>query len=528
MTDQTREQPDGPRIVAFPSDAAVVEEFDLRRNGRPGETFILMFGEPALASLFRADPRVVASVAWLPEVARQVTALLPPRPRTTVAPPPIVIGDGRVACALVAALVEGSAEPGQPLEVHCLGGDPAWAHEAGISVEPQGQLSWSELAMRPLPVARRVRELVEAWQVPARKRGDPAGPAVLIALDDAAAAVSIAVTVESSVPKARVGVLLEGAGRWPAVPGVTVFDLVAMRRALVDAVGEPVTVLAEQLLAEVAWVSAPGSAVTRPVASVFAEAGYADNQEPLPWAEQPAELRDQVSVVAAALPRIMAAGSLEFADRVLGHEPVVLTPGELARMAAKILRVLGVAEDSGTRQTAVELAYLLPGIAGRAGQPVQRPAEYAPLLTFADIERLAPLVHLAYQNVSVATNNATGSPLAGALWHQLTEFDRAGNRAVLAGAAVCHAVLGLDWRALGDESAELVLDDDRIERLAELEHRRWATYQRRNGAGDHKWMKPWNGPEDEAVTEEAKMYDRLIVRNVIGFLRGANIEVVEV
>lgn len=168
---------------------------------------------------------------------------------------------------------------------------------------------------------------------------------------------------------------------------------------------------------------------------------------------------------------------------------------------------------------AVELAYALPGIASRAGEPLQRPSGYEPLLTFDDVERLAPLVHLAYQDISVETSNATDSPLAGALWDQLTEFERAGNRAVLTGTAVAHGLLGLRWRS-SDRPTTYVLDADEIERLAELEHRRWAIHQRRNGAPSHRWMEPWSD-----LTEGVKDYDRHIMRQAIGLLAAAGIEV---
>ncbi|WP_432558801.1 hypothetical protein [Granulicoccus sp. GXG6511] len=516
--------PDPMHVIASGDDATVVNDFEAWRSQHPDEPVILVFGEPELAAIFRDTPQVAASVAWLPAVARRVAAELPPRPRSTVAPSPIVIGDGRIARHLVAAMVEGWADPGQPLEVHCVGTDPAWAQEAEIVVGPQGRLTWSQLPLRPVPVVRRIRELVRAWQAPARRKGDPVGPTVLIALEAADVAMSLGVAIGADVPDARVGVLLEHAAPWPPVPGTDVFDLGSLRRAVARGSGDPVL---EELFAEVAWVSAPSSLVTRPEVPIFAEAAYADGGAPLPFEEQPAPLQDQLSAVAAALPEILAAGALTYADRALRAEPVVLTPNELLAMAREILRALRVEDDQGARQTAIELAYLLPGIVARAGRPLQRPEDYRALLTFGDVERLAPLVHLAYQDVSAETDNATGSPLAGALWDQLTEFERAGNRAVLVGAAVCHAVLGLTWQPAAAEAGQLVLDVERNERLAELEHRRWAIHQRRNGAEDHQWMKPWNGPEGEAVTEGAKEYDRHIVRQILRFVQDVGIEVVQ-
>ena len=67
---------------------------------------------------------------------------------------------------------------------------------------------------------------------------------------------------------------------------------------------------------------------------------------------------------------------------------------------------------------------------------------------------------------------------------------------------------------------DLALTVDQVERLAELEHRRWAIHQRRNGAGDHDWMKPWAD-----VKDSVKQYDRHIARALPAILADANIEV---
>lgn len=492
-----------------------------RREGVGGKV-IAVFAEPELAAVY-ADELGVTAVAWLPLLGQLVAAAMPPRPRAAVAPSPVVVGDGRVARCLVEALVEGWADPGQPLEVHCVGAEPGWAQEASSIVEPQGQLTWSELPTRAVPVVRRILELVAAWSPPARKNGDPTGPTVLVALESATESMSLANSVATAVQGARVGVVVPDATVWPAVDGVAVFDIAQARRAALDLHAAGSTRLSDQLLAEVAWLGAPDSMVTRPKTPIFAEAVYGSDFAPLPFTSQGRLLREQLRAVSAALPEIIRAGCLEPADRARRTEPVILTPAELQSMALEILRALG-AEGAGVKDTAIELAYLLPAIASRAGLPLQRPTDYVPLLTYDDVERLAPLVHFAYQDVSAVTGNATASPLAGALWDQLTEFERAGNRAVLVGAAVAHAVLGLDWRSARD-STGLRMTDDQIERLAELEHRRWAVHQRRNGAGSHEWMKPWFGPKETRVSEGAKEYDRHIVRQTILILAGADVEV---
>lgn len=515
----------GAHIIALDDDLLTAEALVSWRGAHPHEPVVVVFGEPETAALYREAAEVTA-LAWLPVFARRVASAMPPSARASVSPPPIVIGDGRVARYLTAALVESWAEPGQPLDVHCVGADPGWAQEADAVVQPRGRLTWSEIPLRPVPVVRRVAELAADWEPPVRKRADPAGPTVVVALEEADGALSIAAAVAASVPQARVGVVVPHADQWPSVTGVTVFETSQAWRAAVEAHRTPSALLVEQLLAEVAWLAAPDSETTRPEVPIFAPAASTASGEPRPLADQSPTLRSQLDAVAAALPAIVEAGALELAGPADRVDAIILTPGELLGMAEEILRALQIPDEPGARHTAVELAHLMPGIASRAGRPLRRPAGYAPALTFEDVERLAPLVHLVYQDVSAETGNATDSPLAGVLWEQLTEFERAGNRAVLAGAAVGHALLGLDWRA-STRPKSLTLGDAEVERLAELEHRRWAIHQRRNGATAHEWMKPWEGPEGQCVTEGAKEYDRRIVRQVIGFLSNAGVEVFE-
>ncbi len=519
----TTAAPHDVHVIAPGDDHRVVEMLARWRTAHPDEPVVAVFAEPALASVYAGEAPITA-LAWLPDFGRRVATAMPPSPRATVAPPAVVVGDGRIARYLVTALIEGWADPGQPLGVHCLGEDAGWAQEAEVAAQPRGRLTWSQTPTRPIPVVRRIMELVDAWEPPARKRGDPTGPTVLVALDDPISTMSIAAAVAASVPDARVGAVVPDAAPWPPVAGVSVFATADGRVAVVDARHTPLATLAEQLLADLAWVSAPDALATRADAPIVTDASYDTTGDPLALHDQPALLRAQLTAIAAALPEIAAAGSLERVDPTLRIEPVILTPSELRGMASEVLAALGVADDPRTRQAAVELAHLLPGIASRAGQPLGRPSGHVPLLTFDDIERLAPLVHLAYTDISAETGNATASPLAGALWDQLTEFERAGNRAVLVGVAVGHALLGLDWRSSSQPTA-YAFDVEEFERLAELEHRRWAIHQRRNGAPAHRWMEPWAVPGGPGLADDVKEYDRHIMRQVIGILAAAGVEV---
>lgn len=497
-----------PRVVIGPTDLETARAVADARRDEPDRAVVAVFREPEMALLYR-DVEGVRAVAWVTVLAREVAQACPPSPLGHAAPPPIVVGDGPVATHIVTALADGWSEPGQPFQVHCLGPDAAWAQEADEAGGAHVELLWSAVPSRPVPVAHRVRALVDGWTAPDTRHATEAGPAVIVALGEADVAVSVAAAVAARVPTARVAVVVPDAEVWPPIPGVAVFSTIAARLAAVDARTDAEALLTERLLEDCAWVGAPEPAVTRPIAPIFA----------------PVERRDllavQVEALVAARAELLGAGNLEIGEDA---EPVILTPDELTSMAGVILRSLGVPETAGTRQTALELAARLPAIFSRSGLRCRRPEGYVPLLTAENVERLAPLVHLAYQDISAQTDNATGSPIAYEMWDGLTEFYRASNRAVLPGAAVGHAAVGLGWRA-AEDPAILAMTDAEVARLAELEHRRWAIHQRRNGANDHKWMKPWDGPDDERVSDGAKQYDHHIARQVILLLADAGVEV---
>ena len=497
-----------PLVVVGATDLETAQALADTRRDRPDLPVVAVFAEPEIAAVFR-DLEGVRAVAWLPVLAGQVTQACPPSPLGCVSPPPIVVGDGPLATHIVTALADGWSEPGQPFTVHCLGAQAAWAQEADEASGPHVRLLWSELPPRPMPVVHRIRALLAEWAAPPKKHATPAGPAVIVALGEPVEAVGIAAAVAARVSMARVAVVVPDAEVWPPLPGVEVFSTAAARAAAVHTRTDAESLLKERLLEDCAWVAAPEPAVTRPVEPVFAPV------------DEPMRLMRQIEALVAAQPELLQAGHLVIGEET---EPVILTPAELTAMTAVILRAVGAPATDGTLLTALELAARLPALLGRAGMRCRRPEGYAPLLTHEHVELLAPLVHLAYQDISAQTGNATGSALAYEMWDSVTEFYRASNRAVLPGAAVSHAAVGLDWRASEDPTV-LALTDAEQARLAELEHRRWAIHQRRNGANDHAWMRPWDGPDGVRVTDGAKEYDLHIARQVIRFLADAGVEV---
>lgn len=513
------QQASGQQVIQRPSDFDTIEALAQARAASASLPLTALFMDDSVAELFRDDPNTKA-VAWGPVLAHMISTAFPPSPRQRVAPSPIVVGDGAWARLVVKAYVTDWADPGQPLTVHCLGTSADWVHDARDETAPRGDLTWSFVPLRPGSVAKRVAELVSAWPAPRQKHATVAGPAVVVALSDESLGAAIAAEVARQTPAARVAVVVSDLTIWPAVAGVRFISTTDAQRLALDDHDAPDDRLARLLLDDIEWLSAPDAEVTRPVVALFAKVLRDATGTARPLAEQPTDLQKQLSAVAGAVETIVAAGNARLSTLPsLSDAPVIFTPGELGGMASEILRVLGVKESPGARLTALELAFRLPAMVARTGRVVARPAGHRQLLTFETVELLAPLVHLAYQNVGSQTGNATGSPLAFEMWEQVTEFYRAGNRAAVVGCAVAHAAEGFDWRG-STSPRELALTVDQVERLAELEHRRWAIHQRRNGAGDHDWMKPWAD-----VKDSVKQYDRHIARALPAILADASIEV---
>lgn len=515
-------QPADPVVLTGLTDLDVARSLAEVRRERPDSPVIAVFAEQETADVYRADESITA-VAWAPTLAREIAAAAPPSPLGTVSPPPVVVGDGMVARHVVAAYVEGWSDPGQPLEVYCLGANPAWVQEADEVTRPRGQLLWTQVVPRPVPVVRRVREHIAAWPEPKEKNASLGAVAVVVALEAPDATLSVAAAIASQVPGARVAAVVLGEPIWPAVAGVQVFSVLEAQAGAARGSRSATERVVDLLLADIAWVADPAAKATAPEEPAFAPLGRGDDGQALPWKEQPQQVRDQVQTLVDALAGIFAEGSIALDRSGVVEQPIVSTPGELRAMAGRILDLLGVEATPRSLLTALELAFRLPAIAGRAGWTCRRPEKYRPLLSFDQVETLAPLVHLAYQEVSVQTDYASKSPVAHQLWEELTEFLRASNRAALVGSAVGHAALGLDW-SVEEGATPRTWTAEQVERLAELEHRRWAINQRRNGANDHAWMLPWNGQtEDDHVSDDVKKYDYHIVREVPRILATMNL-----
>ncbi len=488
----------------------------IRALGRQHPDAVAVVRGADIPPLFDGEPgvRIVSSDA---ELAREIVRRFPARPEDAAAPPAVVVGDGDLARIVATQLVVRASVPGEPLTLHCVGGDETWAVSAMTEAGSRGRVLWSEVPMRPADVARRVREIVAAEkELPAATAST--GPTVIVALEPPALALGIARAVAGSVDGSRVAVAVEEEGLWPALDGVTQ----VARDAVVSAVVAHTQAdeLVEALFVDVSWLMSPDALVTAPPLDLFGLVRSGAG-EALPLGEQSAEAVSRLRLIADNLGVVLATGGVEAVPP--GYElarPPVLSPSDLRAMSGVLIRLMGVDETPESTLTTLELALRLPTIAARAGLVVTRLVGSDDVLTFEQVESLAPLVHDAYEQISRLTGNATGSPWAGAAWQELSEFLRSSNRAVLVGSAVTYAVMGLDWEQT-DEPSPREFDDDTLTRLAELEHRRWAIHQRAAGRQSHKWSKPW-----AQLDEGTKSYDEHIMRTLPAILGAAGIEVV--
>ena len=488
-------------------------------QNHPGTPVIAVFEDDAVADLWLGVDEVGA-VAWAPALVRTVLAAFPPHPREYVSPPPVIVGESRLADRLADDIVTTWSDPTHAVTPHRI-------QAASSATQAEGPLGWSDL--RPAAVVEQILGIVDQWQAPPERRGTLTGPTVYVAGGPESAAVATGHAVATEVQGSRVVVLLSGDTPWPAPGNVEVVTVAQTRASLAEVAGprdlpphphHQVTHLARLLFEDAAWLAAPDAEATAPAASLLPTGPYADGSSQS-WATQPESVTTPWLRIATETPALLEAAGFSVAPKSRRlPQPLILDPDKLAILATGVLRHLKIERTPDTWQTALEFASQLPLLAARSGYAIGRPPEDQPLLTTDLVERLAPQVHLAYQGISKETDNASGSPLALALWEELTPFQKASNRATIVGCAVAHAVVGLRWKRT-EQANPLRLEDypDLLKQLGELEHRRWAINERRHGRPDHEWAKPWD------QLGEVQRYDIEIMRMMPYILADANIEV---
>lgn len=481
-----------------------------------GAQVVAFFPEEAAARLYKKDG--IQAVGTHRLVAQNTVREFPPVLRGEVAAPPIIIGDGPVARELALAVVNGWGYPGDPLVVNCLGPDHGWALEATMEAGSRADMQWGDTPLSPTVMVSRVKELIGAWTPPPSTHAQVTGPTVFVALTDPVRGLVIAQAVAAAVPDARVVAVVEGDdGVQPE--GVDVVSVLATLAAFVAGEDTGHRGFQVSLLEDLAWEGLETSPATAPPVPLFTRPVF-ESDSVVSLNRQPDGLQEELVEFESALPAILAAGSLEISTtEAWASEPLILTPGELSAMADQILQVQGLTEEPEARLAALELAFRLPRIAARAGMVLRRPHGHRPVLTQNDVEKLAPLVHHIYVGAARETNNATGSPFAYSTWNSLREFEKSSNRAAIVGSAIAWASEGLDWTR--SEQVRVVdVNGTQEDRLAELEHRRWAHHQRSNGREAHNWNKPWG-----QLGDDGQSYDRRIVKGMPGLLASVGVEV---
>lgn len=400
----------------------------------------------------------------------------PPRVVGAITPPPIVIGEGNLAVETVKAICLGWGYPGDPVEIDCVSPDPGWIQVADAAVGSWALLTFTRAPwLEPTVVVRQISAIDRLWQQPPSRYGTLAGRTVYIAVEDEALAQRLAEALSRSFPSFRVSQIVSSSENTVA------------------------STLSAVIAAETDWeVSDPGT-----------------NNELLSALRDPHKL----SLLENCISDVLAAGNVFLGNGPLfAEDPLLLTPEELKAISQQVLDVLGIAGSPATELTGLEFAFRLPQLAARAGLQPHRASSYIPLLDTSTLDRLAPLVHHSYQEIALAHNNATGSPLSGTAWAALSPFEKSANRQVIAGSAIAFAALGFGWRtASSPRSLDLSAVADQ---LGELEHRRWARHQRANGRDAHVWMQPWND-----IPADVKRYDIELMTTIPEILKHAGIEV---
>lgn len=445
----------------------------------------------------------------------------PPFLEAAMVPPPLVIGDGETAAELARRVVVGWQQPGERVTVFCLGRDAAWSDAARASLDDRADLRFVAVPAQASRVAEAVRQIVADWPGPARpERFTVAGPSVYVAYADVALTVPITSAVAEAVPDARVVGLVDNEATWLDTVTPSAARLVSRRALLSDPQTlelDPRRLLAAEIVADAArWPGDVPGALGRVTPDASGEAVLAG---------QDAAVQAAVRAVAENAEVILAAGGVRLEQGGWAADPVLLlAPHELAGVERALAQVLEAAGGGSgdradeARLRRLELAARLPTLAARAGW-TPTASDTKARLSAEQLQQLAVLAHGGYEEVSRATNNATGSVNYGKRWEELSEVDQRSNIAQVADIPVKLATLGLTWRA-ADQPAAFAFTPDQVELLAENEHRRWEHFQYRNGRPGHDWNVPWSELGDQ------KEYDRSAVRLIPALLASVGLEIV--
>ena len=490
-------------VVTAPSDqeaARLATRVETCTDGK-GVTPTALFDEPNLARQWNHGGTVTA-LSRATQIAIAALRSSPPVLEDAATPPPFVVGDGVLATEVARRMVTGWQQLGERMTVHCIGESEGWVHEARAGLEARAELTFTRSPRNPEAVARRVRSLNEKWERPRADRFDAVGPTVFVALPDPTLGFPIAARIAEALPDARVTAFVDDPTTWG--------------RRLTGAEGRVLLVSASDLLSDPATLTLTPERLL--AEELLKETGRWPKGVPSAFGDSPDA--DAVAAVAAAASDILAAGNIGTGG-VYDDPPegILSDPEELLAMRDALLRVLRTTNGPDQPLRTLELAGRLPTLVARAGWTPHRINGTTNMLTAEELHRLAQLVHLNYGQVAADTHNATGSDNARTPWEELSAFEQESNRAQAVDIPAKLAVLGLTWQR-SDDPQVYVFDADQLERLAELEHRRWEHHQIRNGRAKHEWAVPW-----DELTDDVKEYDRNAVRTMPASLAELGVEI---
>ena len=479
---------------------------------------VALFDTEEAAQSWRARPVGGAAVTRTELLVMAALRAAPPWLQHRATPPPVVIGQGPTASALVERIAVGWQQPGELRQVDVITADRTWADAAEARLGPNG-LGLAHVAIDELPlladdVVQRVRHRSQAWRAPSPRHATVAGPTVHV-VDD----LELAAAIAAALPDARVCAVVEFAP--PELPvGVTVV-------ARADVLTDPSLVLLtedgrfeEMLFVEVAsW--------PQDIPSLFGDLARRPERtsggEVRPLAEQARTVQSAVRTVAEAAPGLMRGLGITVTSDGPSQQ-ILLGPDELRKLRDALVEVVPPARDvepGEHAQRALELSLRLPVLLARAGFTLRRPAEHRDALTADHIVELAPQAHAAYVVTARALGHATGSEVAHMGWGELDAFTRESNRAQIADVAAKLVSVGLTWRH-ADPPSFYSFSDEQLDELARLEHRRWEHFERRNGHSDHALAKPWFD-----LSDTEKEYDRRAILALPEILASVGLEIID-
>lgn len=511
---------DAARVVVAEGDdtaAAAASRRVRKLNDDPGLPVVTLLADRELA---RSWPRSGAdSVVCRPSlIASSVLRQAPPYPEDSLAPSPIVLGDGRLASEIVRGIIVGWQQPGETLTVHCAGGAPGWADAAISGLAIRGRAPWHSVTPHTDPGPHTVREALDEWRPPQKRDRYTVQPAtVYVAFDQDTRTVRVAQSLSRGMQDmVRVVAVVDDVDTWSQDAATSSILFLGREELLCDPdhlCRDATTALADEIIADLGrWPADTPSAF----GPVHREAGAAAT-----LASQTEHVRRAIIDVAAQIELILGSGGLVVTDRPGDSAAVVLDPSELTAIAHKLGEVLGsVGEPTEeARLRLLELAGRLPTLLLRTGRTPVRPDERPDTLDASDIVNLARAIHAGYLIVAEATGNATGSDNAKKPWEELDDTDRRSNIAQGLDIPLKLAMVGLTYKP-AERPRRYQFTGKELDLLGEQEHRRWAHFEMRNGRHGHTWNLPW-----AELDAGAKQYDLDAVALIPGLLAYVHLEI---